>query len=488
MKKLNRKTLKIGSFTLISTAIILAIIVFVNLLVAELPSTVTSIDTTSQKLYDIGDETRALLSGIKEDITIYMLAEGTSSDQTVIQVEEFIQKYSGTNSHIKYERVDPAQRPAFAKKYTDETLTSAAVIVTNEAKSKVVNGSEWFMYETQYGEMDPSTYQSYQAYGYVDGTDPLMFYGEMKLTGAISYVTSEDMPVIYFTSGHGEATLNSTFSKYIENENMEIKSVNIMSGDGTIPADCSVLFINMPQTDLLENEVSAIKEYHAAGGNVMLITYCLYYNAEAMPNLTGLAETMGLTTVDGFIIEGDRNHYMQYPYYLIPNIAPTGPTSTLSNYTMISAYAHGIAPAENTDAAVLKMLTTSDKAFIKKDVENLSTYEKEEGDVEGSFCTAAVAETKNENTSSSYFTWFSSPCSVDPNYDMGGGNSALFTSVLNMMCGKETNVSILGVNVSISPLTASDAAVATWGIVLIGLVPVAVLSLGFVVWIRRRRK
>ena len=487
MKKISRKTLKIGSFTLISTAVVLAILVFVNLFVGELPSKITSIDTTAEKVYGIGEVTTELLGTVKDEVNIYLLAESASSSQTVIQVEEYIQKYADLNSNIKYTRIDPALQPTFAKNYTEDSLSSGSVIVESGTRSKVINGTEWFMYDTQYGEMTPEMYQSYQMYGYVDGSDPLMFYGEMKLTGAISFVTSEDLPVIYFTTGHGEATLDSTYQEYISNENIETKSMSLLTGDGAVPEDCSILFINMPQTDFSEAEVSAVKDYYMNGGDVMLITYCLYYSAESMPNLTSLAETMGLTPVDGIIIESNPYNYMQYPYCLVPDATLSGPISNLSNYTFISAFAHGVKAVEGSGAEALELLTTSEDAFIKKDVQNLSTYEKEDGDGTGPFSTAAITSLET-NGQTAYFTWLTSPCAVDPNYDMGGGNSAFFTSTINWMCEKETNVSILGVNISSSPLATTEADVAIWGFILVGIVPLAFLAGGFAVWFRRRRK
>ncbi len=488
MKKFSRKSLKIGSFTLISTAVVLALIIFVNLFISELPSTLTAIDTTSEKLYDIGDTTKELLGKIDDEIDIYMLVESGTESKTIIQVEELIQKYIDRNSKITFSEVDPALKPAFAKQYTEDTLSNGAVIVTSGEKSRVIKETEWFVYDTQYGEMDTSTYQSYQAYGYVDGTDPLMFYGEMKLTGALSFVTSDDLPKIYFTTGHGEATLNSTFLGYISNENIETETVNLITGEScTVPDDCDLIFINMPQQDFTEAEADAVKEFYSNGGDVLLITYCLYYNSESLPNLTSLANSMGLEPTDGIIIEGDSSHYMQYPYYLVPNAANSGPLSYLENYTFLSAFSHGLKAVDGTETEVLELLTTSDKSFIKSEVQNIETFEKEDGDTDGPFATAAMTANDTDN-GTAYFTWFASPCSVDPDYDMGGGNSALFTSVINWMCEKETNVSILGVDVSTSPLSTTEGDVAVWGFVTVGVIPLAILAGGFVIWFKRRRK
>ena len=64
----NKKLLKKGSYSLAFTVVILAIAVFLNLLIGELPSSATKIDVSENKLYSIGDETKNVASSLTEDV------------------------------------------------------------------------------------------------------------------------------------------------------------------------------------------------------------------------------------------------------------------------------------------------------------------------------------------------------------------------------------------------------------------------------------
>ena len=53
-----KKHLKQGSYSSIMTVIVLAVIVVINLIVAQIPTSKTQIDLSTQKMYSITDETK----------------------------------------------------------------------------------------------------------------------------------------------------------------------------------------------------------------------------------------------------------------------------------------------------------------------------------------------------------------------------------------------------------------------------------------------
>ena len=50
-----RKTLKIGSFSVTVTAVVIAIAVLLNLFVNELPGSITKLDTSALQLFTVGE-------------------------------------------------------------------------------------------------------------------------------------------------------------------------------------------------------------------------------------------------------------------------------------------------------------------------------------------------------------------------------------------------------------------------------------------------
>lgn len=487
MKKHNKKTLRLGSYTMALSAAFLAVLIIINLLAGALPTTVTQIDTTNTKINSIGSETTEILNSLNRDVSIWLLVE-KDNETSVAQIDNLIKRYAEKSSHVKYSVIDPALYPNFAAQYTTEKLTDGAVIVATDLRSYVINGSEWFMYETDYGKFDSYTYSYYAQMGYVDGSDPYMFYGEANLTAAIDNVTSEKLPRLYTLTGHGEAELSDTFKGYLSKDSVDSESLNLMTGDGKVPADCDVLFINQPQLDVSAEEKNAVSDYYKNGGNIILITSLLNYSAEKEPNLAALAAEMGMKSDDGVIVEQNQSYYMQYPIYLVPKAGEGGPMSLVktAGLTYFFPNSHAVKSVGTDEFTYNSLLSVTDQAMLKKNIETFESFEKEEGDTDGPFDVAASTVKSGENGESK-FAWFASPSIVDETCDYGG-NSALFTSTVDWMCEKTTNVSVIGTEMDNSYLTATSADVTLWNTVLMGILPLSFLGAGAYIWYRRRKR
>ena len=81
---INKKYLKNGSYSSVMIVVFVAIIIVINMIVGNLPSKYTQLDISSEKLYTIGDETKAMLKDLDKDVTIYQIAQSGSEDETII--------------------------------------------------------------------------------------------------------------------------------------------------------------------------------------------------------------------------------------------------------------------------------------------------------------------------------------------------------------------------------------------------------------------
>ena len=165
-----KKHLKQGSYSSIMTVIVLAVIVVINLIVAQIPTSKTQIDLSTQKMYSITDETKTALKDLDQDVTLYYIVQKGSEDDTI---EKLLEHYDELSDHIKVETKDPDLYPKFTSQYTDQTVAANSVIVVCGDKSKVVSNSD--MWETS------TNYQTYQ-------TQTTGFDGEGQITSAITYV------------------------------------------------------------------------------------------------------------------------------------------------------------------------------------------------------------------------------------------------------------------------------------------------------------
>lgn len=67
-KKQNKQALRIGSFSIIISVVVLAIVIAANLLVSSLPGWIIRPDTTAEGMFTISDTTKEIVDAWKLDI------------------------------------------------------------------------------------------------------------------------------------------------------------------------------------------------------------------------------------------------------------------------------------------------------------------------------------------------------------------------------------------------------------------------------------
>lgn len=482
--RLNKKYLKIGSFSITMTAVVIAVVVVLNMFISEIPTTYTKFDLSSESLFSIGEETETILAGSDEKVTFYILARNGYEDSNI---SELLGRYSSINPNITVKSVDPTTNPTFIEKYTSESLSSNSVIAESSKRNYVIDYYD--IYVTEYS--DEELYYYYY-YGQMP-TGTSYFCGELMFTTAFDYVTRDDLPTTYVLTGHGETALNDTLTSHITSDNIGIvKDYSILTVD-SLPEDCSSVIINQPTSDISSDELEKLKTYLDEGGNIILVTGAFSYSSDTMPNFTSLAKYMGLESVDGLVVETNKNNYMMYPYYILPNLGSTssGPLSLLSNTNIyaLTITAHGIISDGTTE--VIPLLKTTSSSYVKGDLSSESLG-KTDGDIEGMTYVGAAVEGAGDGTraDSSKFVWFSSGSIADENADMyvSGGNSAIFIAAVNWMSDNETSISIMAKQLDTESLTVTQAQANLWSVVLVFVIPLAVIGLGFAVWFKRRKK
>ena len=474
-RKRNKKLLKHGTYSMAVTAVVIAIVVVLNLVVQEIPSKYREIDLSSQKLYSIGEQTEKILKNLKKDVTLYYIAQdGTESSD----IKNLLEKYEEGSKHITVEQKDPAVFPKFASQYTSDNISNNSIIVVCGDKSKVVDYSS--MYETSIN------YQTYSQE--VTGFD-----GEGQLTSAINYVVSDNMPVLYNLEGHDESSMSETMKETIEKANIEIKSLNLLSEEA-VPDDAECLFIFAPATDLTKEEADKIISYLENGGTALIVSN---YTDEDMSNFESVLENYGVQPVDGIVLEGNTDNYVsQNPYYLLPNIESGEITSELSSQSryVLVPLAQGIKKADNIRDTlnISSILTTSDSAYSKTNLKDMDTMEKEDGDIDGPFDLAVSITEKVGDDKETQIAYFASASIFNDSINsmVSGTNYELLSASLAWMCSTDDSnqISIPSKSYDTTTLTVPTADINFWSIFVTGVLPVCILLIGFGIWMKRRKQ
>ena len=463
----NRIAFQGGSYSLIISAIVLALLVVVNILISALPSHLTKYDISSSKLYSITSNTKVVVNALTEDVTIYWIVQSDEEDEII---ENLLDKYESLSDHIQVVKKNPDVYPTFAQQYTDETVANNSLVVECGDRYRYIAHDDIYLYETDY-----YTYSTY-----LDSFD-----GEGAITSAIDYVVSEELPQIYLLEGHGEAELPATFSDQIEKENMELHTISLLTADA-IPEDADCVMIYAPATDISQEEADMLAEYADGGGKLLVMAGPS--QEDDLANLYGLLADYGVTAQEGIVIEGDREHYaFQSPFALMPDMADSDVTDALieEGYYPILPISRGLTVTDETSATAL--LTTSDAAFSKLSGYEMATYEKEEGDIDGPFALAVSIDCG----SGGQIIWFASSSFLDDVYNAysSGANVNLAMNALSAMIGESEAMAIRSKSLNYNYLTISDSTSSLLKTLMIGVLPVLYLGVGIaVVLVRRRRQ
>ncbi len=485
------KVLKAGGYTVVVSAVVLVIVVVLNLAVGKLPNRFTKFSISNNGEYNISSVSREFIKGVKEDVTVYVVAEEGSEDAPIL---EYVERYTGLSGKLHTETVDPARRPGFLDQYTDQTLNAAqtnlVVVNENNGRSRVIPYTS--IYVSQYSQEE--LYYYYYLYGYMPD-NPTYFDIEQRLTSALDYVTMEKLPTVYYTSGHGEYEVDSGMKTLFENENIALSELDMKTTE-EIPADADALIICLATMDFTEQETEKLNAYVDQGGTVLLISqYDIVEEGKekTLPeNLYAFAEGLGLSYEDKLVHEGDTNRVDTYygPLYLNPTLTENSYSAAVpSNTRLIMYYCHAIHLAEDAPESVTlsELMSTSVKGYAKTEIKADTSVEKAEGDEEGSFCVAAMAE-KTTDKGTGRLVWFASPAIFDSGTVGYYSNYSYLMAVLSQACEKGESISIDPTLLSQSWLNVSDSASNIWGVLLIGVVPVTVLAVGFGVWAKRRNR
>lgn len=457
-------------------------VVLINLITVNLPSQYLKYDISEQKLFTTGEQTAEVLEKLDEDITLYLIAQQGGEDTTLL---ELLERYEGLSDHITVDTIDPVLYPNFVSQYTDENLSENSILVVGQERSRAVDYYDIYGYS-----MDYSTYSSS-----LDSFD-----GEGQITSAIDYVTADEIPVLYTLEGHDEATLSTSLTESVEKENIEIRSLSLLTSE-SVPEDAEILLIYGPLSDISAEEKEKITAYLDQGGHVI---YLRGYTDQDTPNLDALLKEYGISVTEGTVMEGSSDHYLpNYPYYLLPDINYSDYTSDVSSRYVLLPFSQGMTQvmseteAEESDTGLNyeSLLTTSDQAYSKVNMDS-QNLEMEEGDIAGPFDLGVVVtkaidgEEDTEDSREAKLVVFASETLLDGQTDamVSGGNSALFMNVVSQLVDHESTVSIEAKSMAVTYLTVTAGSAIFWGLLTVLILPLFLLILGGVIWFQRRKR
>ncbi|MFT3950498.1 MAG: Gldg family protein [Oscillospiraceae bacterium] len=327
-RRFNTKTLKHGTLATILTAVFLAVLVLLNVVATivfdKFPIT---FDLTNTNTYSVSQETLDYVEKIDVDVQITVLAEQDTfeayNDYT-LQASRMLHDYATHNSRISIRYVDFLSNPDVLKDYSDD-LAQYDIIVETSAKGS--DGKEYkktrvlepvdlvnfsaeldtmlqnygMTFDTmiaQYG----ADFAMQQFASYIESSN-----AEQAITSALIAVTDPNPVTITMLTGRNESSDLSYFQTLLEANGYIVNSVNITSQD--IPADAKCIVMAAPQEDYLPEEITKVSNFLTNDGKLEKnLIYLASDSQKDTPNIDEFLAEYGLKIEPTFVKESNENY------------------------------------------------------------------------------------------------------------------------------------------------------------------------------------
>ena len=491
-KKPKNRKLTRGAMSILLTALFIAGVVLINIILSVVTdSHPLYIDVTENASYQLQKETKEYLSEVKDPVDIYVLQKETdfeSGDSSTykyrVQANKLIHAMENSSDNITLHYVDLAAEPTFTTPYTQVDWTkSHAILVKSGDLYRAVDLTDLFDFDQE----------QYSQYGTIVITGQKV---EQALTTAIVNVTTKEKTKVTVLTGQGEQDM-SAFTKLLENNAYEIETVSLLNE--SISDDSEFVIIYDPDVDLDDKAYETLTKWLDNDGK---FGHNLFYfpndqhKLSDFPNLNALLADYGMEVQYGYIYENSENYIIPGANHYISIYdygEDTAYTENLRN-SSIPVVMMLTMPVKITDDTMAKpLLTSSDKSFLfPRDMEekDLKSFEPKTESLNGA--AIGIRNDGTEGSKNSSVVVIGSYDALTSNYlsTTAYNNAAYFVNLFNTLSNRDDiSVVIAGKDPSSNELGITSMNAILFPSILVRFViPIAVLVIGLIIWIRRRHK
>ncbi len=444
------------------------------------------LDLSRNGRFSITEDTRKMLSRLEEPVHIYTLfQENVQSDLRLIVTEMLTRYAAGGNVTVK--NLDIVANPASAARFRTEgtELSTNSVIVASgdDRRFRVIPGARLFEYE-----VDPVT-QEFTRYDFV---------GEQAVNTAIYQVTGTEGTRLYLLQGHGEAGTEQMRSALaaLEEQNFIVSEL-LLSQSTPEPGNGNVLLVIEPTRDLSKEEFELLHAFLENGGSLY---YACSYGSRGLERFDALLSGFCLKADPGLLIEnvGSAGYYYRNQLYLMPNIhmetdgenSPFDHSFDGTDYVVLpqsrAVRRVGIRPA---GLQMWDLLMTSPYSYVKSELNADEGLQQSKKDEMGSFSVATAAEYEKKAGTMRVFVIGNALFLTNDAMFEAYSNDKLLLTPVNWLAGREEKSHAAGRSMGADRLMIPNNRVyQLLCVALIGVLPLACVTLGLLVWRKRRRR
>ncbi len=504
-KPLNTKKLKYGTLATVFTMIVVAIVVAINIIAQDVTERFDlTMDLTDNDIYTVSQDTIDYLKDLDQKVEITVLADESAFENNAIyfkQASEVIKKYALYSDNISVSFIDMNKNPNIVSKYNDiykGDLAEGDIVIFREGTSdedsdriKVLSLNNLFTTSTDnYGN-----------------TTVTQSNAEQELTSAVMYVTdanpkkavlvSTDMPTSVYASAQ-------SLLKMINSNGYDLEEVDLLTNDLDVE-NTDLLLILSPLNDFNNAVIDKISDYLYNDGKLgKNVLYMANYDQNKTDNIDAFLEEWGLSVGDSYIAETNTSASQNVTVYglgytirsSIGVIANDDYADLVSDTTLPIAVPLP-RPIEtlwetNGDRETSVILTTSNtSALVPRDASDDFDISTAVTGMQNVMAMGSkyIFDDNNQKVTSNVMVMGSAFMSdIYITSDTSYNNGEFILNSVNKMTGKSSGITIVPKSLSISTISIDDTQVTAIRTVVMFVIPLVIVAIGVVVYVRRRNK
>jgi len=331
-----------------------------------------------------------------------------------------------------------------------------------------------------------------------DRREIVTYSSEEELTGALIRLTNPGERTVYFLTGHGEYSLESTGdSNYsqvkssLTAKNYTVESLNLLA-DPAIPSNALAVIVAGPTKPLSDAEIKIIQTYVDNGGSLVYLSEpapVTEFGDQSDPMIDYLKTSWGIDLGQNIIIDVNPNN--SQPFTVVSNRFGSHPiTNRMYTLALVMPSARSVRIGTAPEGITLTELAyTTQNAWGETDLESLKQNKAsldQTKDLIGPVALAVAGE--NSTTGGRILVIGDSDFAGSRAFNQYG-NSDFILNGIDWAAEQENLISLTPRKTTERVLVTPQAY--TMGLVLFGsvfLLPGLVIATGIIVWIQRRRR
>ncbi|MBP0955011.1 MAG: Gldg family protein [Oscillospiraceae bacterium] len=491
-RSIARRKWKYGSVATAVTVVVVAIVVLFNVVVNLLSEKIDmSVDLTKNGTFEISQETMDYLATVNEPVEIVCMSDEntfkTSNYVYYKQAYEVLRKYTIYSDNVSLKFVDMVKNPTYADRYKSMykgEIDAYSIVVSSSKRIRVIAIQDLYNTEMNYNTFSQQVVSSN---------------AEQELTSAIMYVTDPDpLQAVVFNSETAGTSYDNVMALLNAN-GIDTTEIDPLSQE--IPEDADIIVINAPLNDYDDSIIDSIYAFLDNGGRLgRNLIYIADYSQKSMKNMETLLSEWGIGIGDGVVGDMDTANLQTQNYYIVRDYIKEGDyTLNVASFDLpvIDYQSRPLTLLfDNADTrSTVALLQTADTGFVFTEEMREAAERGENGDIDNGVQTTWALGRKymfDENNQAHYSNVLVIGSSETLDESMTSttyfNNGDYFISILNSMTGKNTGISLVAKDLTSETFDIDNSKVSTGFTVFVIVLPLVVLVIGAVVFIRRRTK